>query len=586
MARRAPLAVRSIGRYQVLGEVARGGMGAVLRARAPDGRPVAVKLLLASRGADATRRRRFELEVQALLRLDHPHLVRLLDAGEHEGVPYLVTEWVEGETLAARLGRAGPLDPRLAAELVRRVAEAVAHCHAQGILHRDLKPANVLLRASDGQPLLADLGLARDLQAGDASRPSLSGELLGTPGYWAPEQARGLRGQVGPATDVWGLGALLYGALTARPPLAGETLPEVWSAAEREVPPPSRLRPGIPPALDAVCARCLELDPARRPASAAEVAAALGRGPRAARAGSGHRALGAAALTVCSCAGLVSVWLLAPTSDAVPPERAASAGEPDLASLVSHTLDRLYASDHAQAAALISRVRAGGADQAQVLWLEGLLHMHRRELQPALAKLDRALALRPGSGQLHFHRGIVREGAGDLVGALADYDRSVALDPGVAMAWYNRGRLRERLGDLQGELLDYDRALELDPQLAVAWSNRSGVRGQLGDHAGAIEDATRAVELAPKNAKTWGNRGMARLNQGLDLPGARDDFTRALELDPDNPGYLLGRGQARRALGDEPGAIADLRRYLELQPDGIYAADVRQDLAALGAPSD
>jgi serine/threonine-protein kinase len=204
--------VHAIGRYRLVEQIGRGGMGEVWRAQAPDGREVALKLLLAGRGAGPDQRRRFGTEVRTQLRLRHPNLVALLDAGETDaGVPFLVLEWVPGETLAARLAREGPLHPRDAVELVRRLALALAHCHGQGVLHRDLKPENVLLRAGDGEPLLTDFGLARDL---DVSLATRSGVSLGTPGWWSPEQAFGQTGAVGPRSDVYGLGALLYAALT------------------------------------------------------------------------------------------------------------------------------------------------------------------------------------------------------------------------------------------------------------------------------------------------------------------------------------------------------------------------------------
>ena len=265
-----------IGRYRLIEQVARGGTGLVFRVQDDSGRPAALKLLLAGRSATALQRRRVATEIQALLRLRHPHVVTLLDAGDHEGVPYVVMEWVEGETLGARLSR-GPLEPLAAAELAGKLADALSHCHAQGILHRDLKPDNVMLRASDGAPLLTDFGLSKDVASGQQTTVArtIAGMWLGTPGYWPPEQARGDLAALGPRSDVYGLGAVLYAALTGCPPQEGKTLQELFEALDRPIRPPSARRAGIPVWLEAVCLKALAQDPAQRPASMAELAREL-----------------------------------------------------------------------------------------------------------------------------------------------------------------------------------------------------------------------------------------------------------------------------------------------------------------------
>ncbi|HBP22513.1 MAG TPA: serine/threonine protein kinase, partial [Planctomycetes bacterium] len=196
-----------IGPYQLEGELGRGGMGVVYAATdLRSGAKVALKLLLSTREATPAARRRQEIELQTLSRLPpHPHLVRLLDAGAHQGAHYTVSELVAGDTLEDRL-RAGPLPVADALRLARELAQALIAVHAQGVLHRDLKPDNVLLRASDGAALLTDFGLALDLEA-TYTRVTRSHALMGTPGYWAPEQALGETRAVGPATDVYGLGA-------------------------------------------------------------------------------------------------------------------------------------------------------------------------------------------------------------------------------------------------------------------------------------------------------------------------------------------------------------------------------------------
>jgi hypothetical protein len=257
--------------HVLLEPLGQGGMGAVWRVQhVATGARRALKVLRgATRPEDLLRFRR---EVEALGRLDgHPNVVRVHTAGVHAGSPWVVTELVDGGDLATHL-KAGPMDPRAAAALVRDVARGVAHAHARGVLHRDIKPANVLLEAT-GAPRLADFGLAR-LQGAESL--TQSGTLVGTPAYMAPEQARGERADE--RADVWGLGATLYHALSGQAPGTGTTpLHVLTSLAEGRVAPLLALRPDVPPHLAAVCQRALAFAPGDRWPDAASLAAALER---------------------------------------------------------------------------------------------------------------------------------------------------------------------------------------------------------------------------------------------------------------------------------------------------------------------
>ncbi|MCA8922981.1 MAG: serine/threonine protein kinase, partial [Planctomycetes bacterium] len=262
-----------IGPFRVLSAVARGGGGEVYRVAHPEGGPdLALKLLV---NAPTPRSlRRFETEVAALLRVAHPGVVKLQATGVHAGRPYLVMDLIEGATLQAQLDREGALPWREAAGLALRLAEALAECHALGVVHRDLKPDNVLLDA-DGAPRLVDFGLALDLDA-TRSRLTQSGTFMGTPGYWAPEQASGKASELGPGVDVYGLGAVLYAALTRFPPIRGTSISEAISQTLNLVPESPRVHaPDVPEALERLCLRCLEKDPAQRYPSARAVADAL-----------------------------------------------------------------------------------------------------------------------------------------------------------------------------------------------------------------------------------------------------------------------------------------------------------------------
>ena len=262
----------SLGDHELLDEIARGGMGVVYRARQQRlGRIVAVKVLAAGEFASADARRRFRAEAEVVARLQHPGIVAIHDVGESDGLPWLSMEFVTGGNLAA-LVREQPLPARQAAEYVRAIAEAVQHAHDHGVLHRDLKPSNILLDPETG-PRVTDFGIAR---CGDADDLTRTGEVLGSPGYTAPEQALGGKADV--RTDVYGLGALLYHLLTARPPFQGPTLDAiVLQLREADPLAPRRLNPEVPRDLETICLRCLQKDPANRYTTARDVAAELAR---------------------------------------------------------------------------------------------------------------------------------------------------------------------------------------------------------------------------------------------------------------------------------------------------------------------
>lgn len=273
-----PEAIRTLGDYVLEEEIGRGGMGVVYRARQRSlDREVAVKVLLGGAFAGNAAESRFRGEMLAAGRLNHPGIVAVHDVGQQAGQWYLVMEWVEGEDLSTRVGR-GVLPALEAARVGEWVANAVQHAHERGVLHRDLKPSNILLDAS-GRCRVTDFGLAKRLDVVEAST-TLTGQVLGSPGYLSPEQAAGSRagGSVGPATDVYGLGATLYFAVTGRPPFAGAGLVETleWVRTTDPVA-PRVLNPAIPRDLETIVMRCLQREAGRRYRSMAEVADDLKR---------------------------------------------------------------------------------------------------------------------------------------------------------------------------------------------------------------------------------------------------------------------------------------------------------------------
>jgi len=260
--------------FEIEGELGRGGMGVVYRAKQTGlNRPVALKMVIAGAYSDLTTRTRFLLEAESVAALEHPNIVKVFSFGEHDGHPFLAMEFLPGGNLADRVKSGGPLPPREATTLMAKVAAAVAHAHTRGVVHRDIKPANVLLTA-DGDPRLTDFGLAKV----GRSDLSMTGQVLGTPAYMAPEQAAGRVHEVGTPADVYALGAVLYDLLTGRPPFAGDsaaaTLHMVLSCE------PERLRkhePGVPRDLETICMKCLEREPEKRYPTAQALADDLNR---------------------------------------------------------------------------------------------------------------------------------------------------------------------------------------------------------------------------------------------------------------------------------------------------------------------
>jgi serine/threonine protein kinase len=263
------------GDYELLGEIARGGMGVVFRARQVGlNRQVALKMLRSGPLASDSERRRFRAEAEAAARLRHPNVVPIYEVGEHRGRPYFSMKLIEGGSLADRLERFAD-DPGAAARLVAQVARAVHDAHGCGLVHRDLKPSNILLDP-DGTPHVSDFGLAKTV-GGDGGL-TLSGAVVGTPGYMAPEQAAGKGSDVTACADVYGLGAVLYALLTGRAPFAASSVPEtVMQVLEREPVRPREIRPAVPRDLERICLKCLEKRPEDRYASAEAVADDLER---------------------------------------------------------------------------------------------------------------------------------------------------------------------------------------------------------------------------------------------------------------------------------------------------------------------
>ena len=267
--------LRGFGDYELLAEIARGGMGVVYKARQISlNRVVALKMILAGQFASERDVKRFYTEARAAANLQHPHIVAIHEVGQSEGQHYFSMDYVDGKSLA-QIVRENPLPPAKAATYLKTIAEAIDFAHRHGILHRDLKPANILIDTFD-QPRVTDFGLAKRLESSD--QLTSTGAVMGTPSYMPPEQAGADGGNIGPASDVYSLGAIVYESLTGRAPFVADSLIVTLNMVLNTEPvSPRVLNDQVPRDLETICLKCLQKEPRNRYASAAALAEDLGR---------------------------------------------------------------------------------------------------------------------------------------------------------------------------------------------------------------------------------------------------------------------------------------------------------------------
>jgi serine/threonine-protein kinase len=629
--------------YEIVGELGRGGMGVVYKARQIGlNRTVALKMILAGDHAGPEVRARFRAEAEAVARLQHPHIVQIHEVGEEAGRPFFSLEFVDGGSLADRLAGT-PLPAAQAAQLAETLARAMHYAHQRGLVHRDLKPANVLLTA-DGTPKVTDFGLAKclgELQGAGAAPPALTqtGAILGTPSYMAPEQAGGQSKGIGPAADVYALGALLYELLTGRPPFraesALETLRQVQSA---EPVPPRQLQPGVPRDLETICLQCLRKEPKRRYPSAAALADDLRRfrdnepiqarpaalweraGKWARRRPAVATLLGVSAVAV---AGLVlgGAWYQVRLQTA----------------LQDALQQRQRTEEHFQRAEENFQLAQAGVDrylnavtEDRRLKEQDFLALRKKLLETALPFYEQFARAKAGDSEQQAARGrayhrlaLVRQELGERVAAVADYEQmrdvyaQLAADfPAVPdyrqeLAWShnNLGILLRDLGKLSEAAAQYRRAIDLQEQLAADFPTRPDYRQELaGSHhnlgllladlgkgpeaeaeyrrAGALKEQLAAafptVPLYRQSlAKHHHNLGMllAALGKG---PEAEAHYRKALALGeklatgfPTVPDYRLDLAKSHNSLGL---LLNDLRRQPEAEADYRKALALRERL--------
>ena len=607
--------------YEILGELGRGGMGVVYKARHFKlNRVVALKMLTAGAHAGPDLLLRFQREAESLARLTHPNIVQIHEVGwvEPHG-PYFTLEYVEGGSLWRKLGGA-PQPPRYAAEVVAVLARAVHFAHERGVLHRDLKPGNVLL-AADGSPKVTDFGLARFLEAeaaAAADSPTPTGAVLGTPSYMAPEQAGGVTKAPTPAADIYSLGAILYEMLTGRPPfLADGPLETTLRVLTDDPVPPRRLRPKVPRDLETICLHCLRKAPRQRYPSADVLADDLQRylddkPIRVRPAGAGERLVkwarrrptAAALVAVSLLAALAGLgvwgWFSVRLAEANANLQTANgnlrAEKEQYNGLLVASVDAVgdYGDLVDETVAPLPR-----SEQARRLLLERRLEFYapflRLDADKPELKERKAKAL-CGAADVHRKLGDVRRAEDEFDEAIGLYETAIERTSATPELRRELGLTRVGLGALLTDLnrhpeaeRQYDQGIDLlqkladeggdattRANLAVAYHRRAGLRSYARRWDDALDDYGRAVDLC----------------ESLLAEDDKNDRYRILLAGDyaDRGGLYRRKGEPGRGRADVEAALNLLRRlgpdYAEQEGSRDALAGVRYQHALLQAASD
>ncbi len=515
-----------VGDYEILGVLGRGGMGVVYKAKQKQlNRVVALKMVLGGLHASDDDLRRFRQEAEASARLQHPNIVQIHEVGEIDGKPYFSLEYVDGGSLAGKMA-SEPQAPFPAAQLIEILARAMHYAHQRGIVHRDLKPANILLASappdgsstapvtSFGIPKITDFGLAKrmDVDLGQTQ----TGAILGTPSYMAPEQAGGRIREIGPATDVYALGAILYDLLTGRPPFKSNTLADTLRQVQMSEPvSPGRLQPQVPRDLATICLKCLNKEPKKRYETSLALAEDLGRflagEPIRARPTSLVERTLKWARRRPAIAALIAVSVLSFVALGV-------GGWWSFASLYSSNQKTIKARDEAQS----ERVRA------------------EDNLEQALAAIDGMLT------QLSVNLDEVplmeKPRAKILNNALALFNHLPRKDQNTSQAQYQSARARARLGEIEWLL---DRLADAEKSFTEAGSRLRGLN----------DAAPNQPEYRTELARTYHDEGLLYRKKGLlkeaeqAFRGAMDQRAELAKEFPEDLTYLRDQSQSTYWLG-------------------------------------
>jgi len=592
------VARQSFGDYKLLEEIARGGMGVVYKAMQVSlSRLVAVKMILPSASTCKEYIRRFRTESSAAANLQHPNIVAVHEVGTHEGQNFIVMDFVHGPNLARMVGHL-PLRARQAAGYLRTVAEAIHYAHDQGILHRDLKPSNVLIDNRD-QPRVTDFGLAKRLDG--ESDLTLSGQVLGSPNFMSPEQAAGVRGKVSRRTDVYGLGAILYHTLTARPPFQADSLAEMLRQVIYSDPvSPRLLNASVPRDLETITMKCLEKDPSRRyptaQALADELARFLAGEPILAR------PLGPAGKAWRWCqrkpalAGAFATSVLAMALAASFAYQTRSLNRQRLAERRQAAMEKawiaVWGGDLDRVEPAIHDAELAGMSVMELHMLRGHLAAHRGAYDQAVEHLDQAVRLAPESVSARALLAIAYARLGKWEQAAAIL-KSASLYPMKTPDDYLFKALAESDWDPARGLATLDKAPSQRPRVlarlirAQLRVSAAAYSGNIADTKAALEETRIAKELVPDNVVALVSSLLANLmmagifeDQGeteqlASVISEGERIATDLRSHSNNVEAIWGRVQYLSYLGENQKLIDELRdptrRYDDPLLQSLYA---------------
>jgi tetratricopeptide (TPR) repeat protein len=600
---------QALGRYQIVREVGRGAMGVVYLAEDPRlHRRVAIKTVELTLDDEQQRdflRNRLLRDAQAAASLSHPNIVPVFDVIEEPNSAYVVMEYVDGESLAARLRRIGRPEPAFTLRVLREMSAALDYTHARGVIHRDIKPGNVMLDAS-GVAKIMDFGIAR---IADTRTNTPTGMVMGTIHYMAPEQVKGepLDGRC----DQFALGAVAYEMLTGGTMFGAQSLATLAYKIVNEEPPPMRsLNGNLPEAVDAVIRKALAKQPAQRFASCGEFVRALdaafagqplaietpdreaptrtmgipggGLAPAATAASAAMPArrpgrawiLVAAAATALAGAAAVALWrpwtrphpvpvaeAPATVAHAVPEGTAANALHAP-ATPPEKTSAARNLRTAARSAAPPREVAERAPDPATAA---PKTPRQQAAPEPEPAPITTAVETEQetqsdertaGPAVEAWKQGNALESQGDHAGAIAAYTKAISIKPRYAAAFHNRGLARFRDKDFVDAAADFSQAIDILPKNAKSYVWRGNARSQLKRMDLALSDYSRAIELNPELPAGWGGRGSLYVHESQ-FRKALNDLNQAVRLAPRQEIWYRNRAAARRGLGDEAGARAD-----------------------------
>jgi tetratricopeptide (TPR) repeat protein len=596
------------GRYEVIRQLGRGGMGAVYLAKDTRlDRQVAVKFPFLWGDDDPEYLQRFYREARAAAGLRHPNVCRVYDVDEHEGQPYLTMEYLEGVLLSSHLKTLSkPMELHEAIRLVRKLARVMDTAHRQGIVHRDLKPANIMLDPKVG-PIVMDFGLARREDREESLR-TRAGQQIGTPAYMSLEQFQGNVEKIGPRSDIYSLGVILFELLTGKRPYEGNAF-EIHTKQVKSGPPaPSSLRPGIDPLLDAICRRAMSKNLNDRHPSMSDLAADLSSAlqiyapKRHALPALGRRRSLMLGLLV--AAGLAVIPLavyVSSTRHSTAPIPAKVSSQPPLQprdtdvknetakdeetadSLLSRAESQLEQGQYDQAAKAFDRVIGLDAKSARALYGRGAALFEKKDYYHALEDLGEAIRLQPEKmARAHLIRARIHLAYETIKPAFDEYERAIKLDPSLSLpeksklaaAYLSRGNASRDQGELDAAIAAYGHAIHLNPDDPKCRAARGEAAYDKGNRDQAIADLSDSIKLDPHGVDALVKRGEIYRDAGR-LRDAISDFSQAIVLVPTALKARCGRGLANYYAGNFDLAIADADSALTSKPDSVEALLVR-----------